>query len=62
MSAAEAITSPCINICSLDPNIELCLGCFRYLHEIENWSGLSEQEKLQIVQDLEKRKLLVTNR
>jgi uncharacterized protein len=62
MPAADAIASPCINICSLDPNQEICLGCFRYLHEIEKWNSLSDQEKVKIVDELDKRKALITMR
>jgi uncharacterized protein len=35
--------SPCINICRMDPDNEFCLGCFRTLDEIANWSRSDEQ-------------------
>lgn len=40
---AEAIASPCINLCRIDPETRLCEGCARSLHEIGGWmSGTPE--------------------
>ena len=32
--------SPCINVCKLDPNSNLCEGCLRTSEEISNWSNI----------------------
>ena len=46
--------SPCKNICILDPDKKICLGCYRYMDEIENWQFLSDKDKVII-----KKKILV---
>ena len=32
------VESPCKNVCELDPNTGLCLGCKRTVDEIQNWN------------------------
>ena len=48
------VDSPCKNICTLDPDKKICLGCYRYIDEIENWQFLSDKDKVII-----KKKILV---
>lgn len=48
------VKSPCINICSLDPNTNLCLGCGRSVIEITNWTHLSDDKKNKILVKLER--------
>ncbi|HMW23931.1 MAG TPA: DUF1289 domain-containing protein [Burkholderiaceae bacterium] len=36
----EAVGSPCVNVCRLDPVSGYCLGCWRDLDEIAAWSRL----------------------
>ena len=43
------IKSPCINICKIDPHTECCIGCKRYIEEIENWLYLTDLEKRSIL-------------
>ncbi|WP_439497535.1 DUF1289 domain-containing protein [Bosea sp. (in: a-proteobacteria)] len=42
-------SSPCIQICVIDPASALCEGCGRTLAEIADWSRLSETERLAIM-------------
>ena len=48
--------SPCIGVCILDPGWgQVCVGCHRFLIEINNWQYYSNEEKKQInkrIQDL----------
>ena len=48
--------SPCIGVCILDPEWgQICVGCHRFLIEINNWQYYSNEEKKQInkrIQDL----------
>ena len=55
------IKSPCINICSLDPNTNLCLGCGRSVEEISNWINLSKEEKKTLIK-LKKNKTFKRNK
>ncbi|CAN7600758.1 DUF1289 domain-containing protein [Bosea sp. LjRoot90] len=48
----NAISSPCIKICVIDPVSKLCQGCGRTLQEIAQWSRLSEAERLAIMATL----------
>jgi predicted Fe-S protein YdhL (DUF1289 family) len=43
------MSSPCINVCVIDPVSRLCEGCGRTLAEIAQWSQLSETERLAIM-------------
>ncbi len=47
--------SPCIRSCCLDEN-DICLGCFRSMQEIMQWTNISEEQKKQILNKVELRK------
>ncbi|HEY5206582.1 MAG TPA: DUF1289 domain-containing protein [Roseiarcus sp.] len=50
-----AISTPCINVCILDPLSALCIGCGRTGEEIAAWATMSEPERLAIMAGLEQR-------
>ena len=37
--------SPCIGLCRMDPERDLCQGCHRTLEEIAQWGELDEEER-----------------
>ena len=41
----RAIASPCVQVCVVDGESGLCLGCFRTLAEVAGWTGLSDAER-----------------
>ena len=49
-------STPCIQVCVLDPHTGLCEGCGRTLDEIAAWAALSEAERGRIMADLERRR------
>ena len=49
------ISTPCIRVCMLDPEVGLCAGCGRTPEEIASWLRLSEDERLRIMAELEER-------
>lgn len=51
----NAITSPCIRQCTLDNN-DICLGCFRSLHEITRWTQADEKTRHDFLINAESRK------
>ncbi|WP_186418919.1 DUF1289 domain-containing protein [Bosea sp. CS1GBMeth4] len=51
----SAISTPCVEICVIDPARRLCEGCGRTLQEIAQWSRLSEAERLAVMATLEER-------
>jgi hypothetical protein len=49
------ISTPCINVCVLDPLSALCIGCGRTGAEITDWVTMSETERLAVMAGLEQR-------
>lgn len=41
--------SPCVNICVLDPDTSLCVGCGRSSDEIGRWTGLTDAGRAEIM-------------
>jgi uncharacterized protein len=50
------ITTPCVKVCVVDGESGLCLGCFRTLPEIAQWSRLDEAERVRIAAALPARR------
>ncbi|MFT7459218.1 MAG: putative Fe-S protein YdhL (DUF1289 family) [Planctomycetota bacterium] len=61
MSIVDEPCSPCINICTLDPEKQLCLGCLRTVEEITNWASFCAQEKHDVINKYNERILLLSN-
>ena len=53
------MNSPCVKVCQMDPERDLCLGCARTLDEISRWARMSDAERKRIMAELPKRKLNV---
>lgn len=53
---SDAVPSPCIDICRIDPDSGLCDGCLRTLDEIADWGGYSEEQKQSVAQELAQRR------
>jgi hypothetical protein len=57
---ADEVPSPCVSICRMDADTELCEGCLRTLDEIAAWGRMSDGEKkgvwMLIAQRLEQEK------
>ncbi len=52
----RAITTPCVMVCTVDGASGLCLGCLRTLPEIAAWSRMSDEERAQIMGELDGRR------
>ncbi|HKR88570.1 MAG TPA: DUF1289 domain-containing protein [Phenylobacterium sp.] len=50
------IKSPCVQVCSVDPESGLCLGCFRSLAEIADWIRLTDAGREAVMSDLPHRR------
>jgi predicted Fe-S protein YdhL (DUF1289 family) len=48
-------STPCIRVCTLDPETGLCEGCGRTAEEIGRWFRMTEEERVQIMGELEER-------
>lgn len=42
------VASPCVNVCRLN-DLGWCEGCFRTLHEIAEWTAMSDDQKLAVL-------------
>jgi uncharacterized protein len=47
--------SPCIKICTYDPESGLCRGCGRTLEEIGAWFSMTDQERRAVMAELPER-------
>jgi predicted Fe-S protein YdhL (DUF1289 family) len=47
--------SPCVKICKIDPHTEMCIGCKRYMEEIEVWSILTDENRCCIMEEIKER-------
>ncbi len=44
--------TPCVNICTIDPQSRLCVGCLRSIDEIARWSAMTSSERRRIMDAL----------
>jgi predicted Fe-S protein YdhL (DUF1289 family) len=44
--------SPCVRLCTLDPETGICVGCGRTLAEIGKWMRYSDHERREIMEAL----------
>lgn len=49
------VSSPCIRVCTLDPETGLCEGCGRTRDEIASWYRIPEEERQRIMAELPER-------
>lgn len=49
------VESPCVRNCCLN-EADICVGCFRTLHEITRWSTVSDATKLEILKCVAERR------
>jgi predicted Fe-S protein YdhL (DUF1289 family) len=56
MSAMHApIVTPCVKVCTIDPERRLCRGCLRSVDEIAAWWDYSDAERRAIMARLPER-------
>jgi uncharacterized protein len=53
--SASALSTPCIQVCVLDPLSALCIGCGRTGDEIAAWTAMSEADRLAMMAGLGER-------
>lgn len=51
------IPSPCINICKMDADNGLCIGCFRTIDEITRWSRIDDAQRADILAAIARRRM-----
>lgn len=53
--AWQQVIDPCKQVCILDPNSGLCMGCSRTQEEIDNWFLMTPEQKIELVKKLNNR-------
>lgn len=51
------LPSPCINICQMDADNGLCIGCFRTIEEITAWSRIDDAQRAHILAAVAQRRM-----
>lgn len=54
-AAPPSPSTPCVNICVIDPRSSLCIGCGRTIDEIARWAVLDEPVRKAIMAGLSAR-------
>jgi hypothetical protein len=52
----QPIATPCVQVCIVDGESGLCLGCHRTLAEVAGWTTLSDAERDEIMAALPDRR------
>ena len=55
----QPIATPCVNVCIVDGESGLCLGCQRTLAEVAAWSRFSDAERAEIMAGLPERRVRI---
>ncbi len=48
--------SPCVEVCEIDRETGLCLGCGRTIDEIASWAAMTSAERRRVMAELPTRK------
>ena len=52
----DIVSSPCQQICQMNPQTGYCIGCLRTIDEIANWLEMSTEEKRTVLQRIDERR------
>ena len=52
MPAPRAIATPCVQVCVVDGESGLCLGCHRTLAEVAQWTRFTDAERVALMAEL----------
>ena len=55
-SPPRPIATPCVQVCIVDGQSGLCLGCYRTLPEIGGWSRFTDAQRAAIMSGLADRR------
>lgn len=53
------IETPCIRVCTVHPELRVCVGCGRTLDEIGRWIAMSDAERRRIMAELPRRHAVI---
>lgn len=52
---SKEVVNPCVQICTMDSDSGLCIGCSRTPEEIMGWPTMTNEQRREIVSQLAKR-------
>jgi predicted Fe-S protein YdhL (DUF1289 family) len=52
---SDFVESPCVGVCRMDPQADVCAGCFRTREEIASWSSMTSEQKSKLNEILAQR-------
>ena len=52
------VDSPCVGICQLDLDSDMCIGCFRTRDEVAVWGAASDRMKRDILAKTRERRVV----
>lgn len=55
--SGSKVVSPCVSLCCLDED-DVCMGCLRHINEITGWHDMSDDQKRELLVELEERREL----
>jgi len=55
----KPIPTPCVQVCVVDGESGLCLGCYRTLNEVARWSAFTDEERSSIMTALPSRRVRI---
>ena len=58
----DEIESPCVQVCLIHPEANICIGCYRTSDEIAGWSRLTPENRSALIAELPSRKSLLPRR
>ncbi|MEM9970775.1 MAG: DUF1289 domain-containing protein [Pseudomonadota bacterium] len=56
------IASPCVKLCSIHPEEQICVGCYRSIDEIMSWSNMTAEARALVMAELPARAPRLTKR
>jgi len=51
------IISPCVGVCEIDLQSQLCIGCLRSTDEIAMWPQIDYEKSLEVMNQIAKRSI-----
>ena len=51
----DEIQSPCVKLCTIHPEERICVGCYRTISEISDWSRMTHEARAGLMAELPSR-------
>lgn len=58
----DEVDSPCVKLCVIHPTVGLCMGCFRTVEEISDWSAMDPESRKSLMLELPSREKQIVKR